>query len=421
MYKSSLCWNARRSLAALLSLSIGAFAAPARATLSFDEALAAAEARAPELTARRRAIDAAEDSRRAADSLPDPKLVLGLDNVPVDGPDRWSLDRDFMTMRRIGVMQDVPNAAKRRARADLAAATAEREKATFTVDRLTLRRDAALAWLGRYYLERKLALFEELDRENRTLIATAQARLAGGQGMAADLTMARLDVAVFADRRDDLTRELTRTKATLARFVGDAADEALAGNPPRFGIDAAQLRSQLHLHPELAVFDPMAAQATAETQEAQAAKRPDWGVELAYQKRGEPFSNMASLQFSFDLPLFGASRQDPRIAAKLAEEARVASEREAMRRKHAEDLEGWLADYAAVSEKLHRGRDTVVPLAREKADLMLAAYRASKASVTQALSARRELIEASIRVIELEAELAAIGAKLTYLYGGSHQ
>src|SRR5205085_5129768 len=108
-----------------------------------------AEARAPELLARRHSIDAAENVRRAADTLPDPKLVLGLDNVPVDGPDRWSLDRDFMTMRRIGVMQEVPNAAKRRARADVAGAMAEREKAWLTVDRLTIRRDAALAWLTR--------------------------------------------------------------------------------------------------------------------------------------------------------------------------------------------------------------------------------------------------------------------------------
>src|SRR5204862_7620807 len=99
------------AMLALLSFSFNVFAG-----LSFEDALTAAEARAPELLARRHSIDAAENVRRAADTLPDPKLVLGLDNVPLDGPDRWSLDRDFMTMRRIGVMQEVPNAAKRRAR-----------------------------------------------------------------------------------------------------------------------------------------------------------------------------------------------------------------------------------------------------------------------------------------------------------------
>ncbi|MFL6623212.1 MAG: TolC family protein [Sulfurifustis sp.] len=402
----------------LLLAAAGAvfIAAPAAAALSFADAVASAEARAPELTARRNAVESAETARDAADKLPDPKLVLGLDNVPVEGPDRWSLDRDFMTMRRIGFMQEVPNAAKRRARADAAEAMAERERALLTLDRRTVRRDAATAWLARYYLERRLALLDDLDRETQTLIATAQARLRSGQGMPADATMARFEAAMLADRRDDLMRDLARAKAALARFVGDAGNDPLAGDPPVFRIDTDHLRRQLHQHPELAVYEPMAAQAAAETREAQATKRPDWAVELAYQKRGEAFGDMASLQFTFDLPIFTGSRQNLRIAAKLKEQERIASEQEAMRRKHAEELEAWLADYAAVSQKLARTRDTFLPLAQEKADLVLAAYRASKVDITQVLTARRELIEARIKAIELDAEQSAIAAKLVYLY-----
>ena len=77
---------------------------------------------------------------------------------------------------------------------------------------------------------------------------------------------------MLADRRDDLTRELARAKAALGRFVGDSANDALAGNPPAFRIDTVHLREQLHRHPELVVFEPMASQAAAETREAQAAK-----------------------------------------------------------------------------------------------------------------------------------------------------
>src|SRR5262249_19753466 len=156
---------------------------------------------------------------------------------------------------------------------------------SLVVDRLMIRRDAALAWLSRHYLERKLALFDDLDRENQALISTAQARLAGGQGMPADLTMAKLDAAMLADRRDDLTRDLPRAKKTSKRSAGAAPTEPSPATAPFFPIDTDHLRSQLHLPPELAVFEPMAAQAAAETQEAQAATRPDWGVELAYQKR----------------------------------------------------------------------------------------------------------------------------------------
>jgi outer membrane protein TolC len=397
------------------------YAVPAAAGLSYDEALATAEARAPELSARRHAIDGAQSASVAAGALPDPKLALGLDNVPINGPDALSLGADFMTMRRIGVMQDVPNAAKRRARSDAAAAMTERERSMFTVEQLMVRRDTALAWLRRYYLERRLALLDELERENQLLIKTTQAQIAGGHGALVDSTMARQELVLLEDRRDELVRQLGHAKAALARFVGSAAHDTLVGDSPTFTIDPESLRTRLHRHPELAVFDPLAAQAAAEAREAQAEKRPDWGVGLAYLKRGPAFSDMAMIEFNFDLPLFSASRQDPRIAAKVEAQARIADEREAMLRKHTEELETWLADHVALSRKLKRTQETWVPLTREKANLMLAAYRAGRGELTPTLMARRELIEARMKEIELEAELRAISAKLAYLYAENHQ
>lgn len=68
------------------------------------DALQLAVAESPRLAAQSHALEAVQASIGAAGQLPDPKLVLGVDNLPVDGPDRYSLTRDFMTMRRIGYM-----------------------------------------------------------------------------------------------------------------------------------------------------------------------------------------------------------------------------------------------------------------------------------------------------------------------------
>ncbi|MGF6329304.1 hypothetical protein ABH909_002182 [Pseudomonas sp. BS3782 TE3695] len=35
--------------------------------------------------------------------LPDPKLLLGVQNYPIGSQDRWSFDQDFMTMQMVGV------------------------------------------------------------------------------------------------------------------------------------------------------------------------------------------------------------------------------------------------------------------------------------------------------------------------------
>lgn len=86
--------------------------------LSFPAALEIAQRTAADLAMADAELAASTAQLQAAGRLPDPKLKVGIENIPIDGPDRWSLTRDAMTMRTLGLMQEVPNgpAARRRAR-----------------------------------------------------------------------------------------------------------------------------------------------------------------------------------------------------------------------------------------------------------------------------------------------------------------
>jgi len=402
----------------VLLVSLGGVAGLAGAEpLSFEAALRIASQGSPDIAAQTTSVEAARSASIAAGRLPDPKLSVGIENLPATGAEQWSLTRDFMTMRRVGVMQDVPNSAKREARAAVANAGVARAEAERLVSILTVRRDTALAWLDRYYLERRGALFDELDRENQLFAQAVQARFAAGRDLPADVLAPRQEAAEIADRRDELAGEIARSKAVLKRWVGVAAEEPLAGEPPSLTLDSEHLRDHVHEHPDLAVFVPMTQMAQAEVHEAEAMKRPDWGVELAYGRRGAAFSDMVSLQFTVDLPLFTKTRQDPQIQAKRQELTRVQMQRDAMLRDHTQELEAALAEYAAVSRQLERLRDVHLPLARQKVDYQFASYRAGKADLTAVLAARRELIDQRLRQIELQSKHAIAAARLYYFYG----
>jgi len=314
-------------------------------------------------------------------------------------------------------MQDLPNRAKRQAQTDAAEANIGRAEAERRVSILTVRRDTALAWLRRYYLEQRGALLDELNRENQLFAQAVQAQLSGGRGMPADAVAPKQEAAEIADRRDELAAEIAKSKAVLKRWVGGSAEEPLQGEPPALAIDFQHLREHVHEHPDLAVFVPMTQMAQAEVHEAEATKRPDWGVELDYGRRGGAFSDMVSLQFTLDLPVFAKTRQDPRIQAKRRELARVESERDAMFRDHTQELEGDLAEYEVVTRQLSRLRDTHLPLAQEKVNYQFASYRAGKVDLTSVLVARRELIDQKLKEIELEEKRAAAAARLYYFYG----
>ena len=400
------------AVVALLSLAQPAFAD----SLSFDAALALAVSETPVLRAEALQIDAARQAAIPAGELPDPKLALGIDNLPVTGSDRFTLGSDFMTMQRIGLMQEFPNDAKRGARVDAARGRVAQTVAQTRITRLNVLREAAVAWIARDTVERQLAQIDGLYSENRLFDAAVRARIAGGKGNALDAVAARQEAAMIDARRDALNARRQQAIAALKRWVGPRAAAPLAGTPPDWPITRSTLEHALHTHPELAIFDPKGRVLDAEVAEARADKKPDWALELAYSKRGSQFSDMAMVQVSFDLPVFAAQRQNPRIAAKLAERESLDAEREAVLREHLAMLETDLAEYQRLGSDVTRQRDVLLPLASEKVTLAQASWRGGKGELVDLVMARRERVDAELMLIALEGERRQMAARLHYAY-----
>ena len=417
---NSKCYCTGWSLVAGLAASVLALPSLA-AALTLDEALQLAENNAPSLTAQDAKIQAASSAAIPAGELPDPKLLLGVQNYPIGGPDRWSIDQDFMTMRMVGVSQEMPSSAKRKARIEVADAAIERAAAERRVERLKVRQATALAWINSYSVERKDTLFQDLYKENRLLADTVRAQIAGGRAQPADAVTPKQEAAQLEEQQDDLIRQRAQARAALKRWIGPAANDKPVGSLPEWPVEASDYSHKLQHHPELAAFAPMTREAQAKVREAEAEKQSDWSWEVDYQNRGRQFGDMVSVQFSWDLPLFPDSRQNPKIAAKHAELNQLEAEREALSREHTQQLEDELADYERLNRAVHRTQDSLLPLAKEKVELSMASYRAGKGDLSSVVAARRELIEARLKQIDVEEQRALTSARLYFAYGESSQ
>lgn len=417
---NSKCYCTGWSLVAGLAASVLALPSLA-AALTLDKALQLAENNAPSLTAQDAKIQAASSAAIPAGELPDPKLLLGVQNYPIGGPDRWSIDQDFMTMRMVGVSQEMPSSAKRKARIEVADAAIERAAAERRVERLKVRQATALAWINSYSVERKDTLFQDLYKENRLLADTVRAQIAGGRAQPADAVTPKQEAAQLEEQQDDLIRQRAQARAALKRWIGPAANDKPVGSLPEWPVEASDYSHKLQHHPELAAFAPMTREAQAKVREAEAEKQSDWSWEVDYQNRGRQFGDMVSVQFSWDLPLFPDSRQNPKIAAKHAELNQLEAEREALSRKHTQQLEDDLADYERLNRAVRRTLDSLLPLAKEKVELSMASYRAGKGDLNSVVAARRELIEARLKQIDVEEQRALTSARLYFAYGESAQ
>ncbi len=388
---------------------------PSVHALEFEEAVALAERQSPGLAAQASAIAAARHQAEGAHQLPAPRLAVGVENLPISGMDRWSLSRDFMTMQRLALMQDVPNQDLRDARRQGAEARAERDQAGWELQRRQLRLELRLAWQAVQRGEQRLALLAELLAENQRLIDSLPALVAGGSAMAADLLMARQERLMLSDREDETQRDIAKARAALRRYVGERAVEPLAALAPLPERAADELREHWLRHGELAAFPALQRMAQAELRELDAEDRGDWSWELAYNRRGRQWGDMVSFQLSFALPWDRKSRLQPRLSGKQRELEGVEQERQELQRRLLQSLEEQLAEQATLTRQIERQAQQVLPLARQRAALSLSSYQAGRTSLPELLSARAAVLEARLREIELLAAQDALRAQLETL------
>jgi len=401
---------------ALCSTAIvtGAYAQP---VLTFDQALRLAQDRSRQLVAQDYAAASAREMAVAAAQLPDPTLTAGINNLPINGADKFSLTRDFMTMRSVGVMQEFTRDDKRQARAARFEREAEVAQAGRTQMLANLQRDTALAWLDRYYQERIREVLTAQRDEARLQVEAADAAYRGARGSQADVFAARTAVAQIEDRIAQADLQIATAKSRLARWIGDSASLPLGSAP---AMDAATVEStgvEVHVlhHPQIDLLLKQEQVARAEVDVAQANKRADWSAELMYSQRGPAYSNMISINFSIPLQLDRKNRQDRELAAKLALIDQLQAQRDEVTREHVADVRTWLQQWRSSRDRLARYDSSLLPLAAERARAAAAAYRGGSAPLATVLEARRMEIDIRLERVRLEMENAGAWAQLEYL------
>ncbi|MCE7521890.1 TolC family protein [Alloalcanivorax xenomutans] len=408
-------------LLALLLTSLGsgtvATASPAAAPLSLEQALRLAETRSQALQAQDAAALAARHQSHAAERLPDPMLQLSLANVPVDGPSRFSLDEDPMTMRSVGLAQTFTRKAKRQARSQRFKRQAEEAETGRGVRLATMRQQTAQAWFAYYYQQR---LHELLLRQRRLAAEQVEAqRSAYGSGQASlsEVLEAQTLEAEIGTRLYDASAAVDAAKARLARWVGTLETDRLAIPP---ALDQTRITAHLSDHkpdalPSLARISAQRRSALADADVARAEARADLTWSLMYTQRSEPFSDLASIGVSFPLQWNKKNRQQRQVAAKLAEADRLAAEHEEHLREHLMEVDVLLAQWRSNLKQLRDYEEKLIPLAAQRSASTLSAYRGNNTSLASVLKARLDELATATEKLNLEARTAELWSELEFL------
>ncbi len=410
-----------RAMLALAGLLALITPAAAYEPLSLGAAISAAVARSRSLEASAAAAQGAREMAVAAAQRPDPVLRLSLDNLPVDGPERFSTTRDFMTMRSVSVMQTWPNAAKRQARGErfereADAALSERDRRI-----ALLQAEVAQAWLERHLQEQRIGLLQAQLVEARLLVQTTESAVRGGKATVDDVLGARELLAQLEQGLIGATADRTEARLWLARLTGSAPDQPLADPPPLRQRPAALGKPMLAERlPDIAALQARERAARAEAAVARQELDPDWSVEFMLSQRGRQFSNMASVAVSVPLQWDRSQRQERELAARLSRVEELQAEREEQTRERLLQVQRWQEQWRSGLDRLDLLDTRRAPLSAQRVDAALAAYRGGREGLGPVLQARLAVLDLALERLLLERQTAGAWAQLEYLLIDNH-
>ncbi|MDB5841669.1 MAG: silC1 [Herminiimonas sp.] len=413
-----ICNNQSRFLCRLSVLIMLAFVSSlvhAQSTgLTLTEALRLSLQRSPLSKAAGASVRASQEAAAKANQLPDPTLKVGIDNVPVNGQDRFSTTRDFMTMRRVGIEQQWVSADKRAARSDRAQRAVEMEEGSHLSTLAKVREETAKAWVNVLYGQRALAFLKGIEKQTADDLVAVQAAHRGARAMASDVTQAQMALSQAQDATRKCEQDLRNSRLALARWttapVESVADEMppLVSHVPDLPVDELE-----KYHPMLLAARRAVSLADADTTLATRERRPDWSVEAGFSQRPQ-FSNMVSVSVSIPLPVNRAQKQDRDIAEKsvLGTKARLQYD-DALRELQTE-IQSLSTTLHSLKERVAQLNARLLPSATQQAELATAAYRAGTGSLSAVFNARKMLLERRLQVAEIEKEAALTWAKLEH-------
>lgn len=392
------------------------------AGLSLKEAERMALDTDPMLKMRQAKAQSLRDKAVAEGQLPDPQLTAGVFNVPLDS---FSMSENPTTQIRFGIVQAFPRGRTLAYRQEQAEFRSQLEEQRKRERRLATLRDTRLAYFDAYYRNRSLDVIRDSRRLFTQLVEVTESQYTSGLNTQQDLLRAQLELSRLEDRETRISEAESRSRAELARWVGEPAFGNLAESFPELPepVDLETLEDRLMAHPLILAEDSEVAARRAGVKMAREQYKPGFSLGLEYRLRqgsdpdGSNRSDMMAAMVRMDLPLFTDKRQDRRLAASQQEAVAARWSREDRLLELRRALYAAQASWARLGERLERYEKRLLPEARATAQASFNAYQSAVTEFTTLMRARLTELEMRIDVLRLAVERAKVQVTLLYLGG----
>ena len=242
--------------------------------------------------------------------LPDPNIILGVDNLPVNDP---AFDQFLPSSKVIGFKQQIPSYSLRKAKSERQEELSAKQQliADYTMQRLKAMLTSMLASLDK--VKQQEAYAKKQLEHYKSLEEYFKGRLESGSGVYWRFSEVDVERSLVESKLNDLKAERDDIEAELVRLVGEVPTIPLPNIPQVTWDNTAE-----SVYPVLIAKEDIDI-ADKDVDAADAAFGPDYGVQAIYKQResGANFrgDDWFSVQATISIPLWYEWNQKPKLRA----------------------------------------------------------------------------------------------------------
>ena len=380
------------ALCAVLFLSAqSAFASDLRLADLIHEALE----NSPELKAVGAGVSAARYRVPQAQSLEDPKVMVGYQN---DGFDRFNYGESKDAQWQVSASQLLPYPGKRALKGEIAAKEAENAEANAYIARYStiftvtgLYYDLFLAYKVIDLLQDRGVLYGRIEE-------AATARYASGAGSQQEVLLAQTEKYLIREREETQRQRVASAEAMLNAALGREGNQPLGRplepvtHPFAYSLAETIRMAQANSH-VIVAKEKLVQAAEARVQLARKAYYPDVTVSANYAARGGVEKDMWSVAAQINIPLYSQTKQRPALFEAQALLAKAKSEVESMKLAVSSTIQDSYATVKTAERQMDLYKNGLIPKASQDIQAGLSSYATGNIEELRVITSLKALID----------------------------
>jgi outer membrane protein TolC len=353
----------------------------------------------------------------------DPKLSIGLLNLPTDS---YDFDQEPVTQLKLSYIQQFPSGDSLEVKKQNTLQQSEMTKIDMALRQLDILRQVRLAYLEVVYLEKAKKTIQKNTKLFEQLVGIVQSLFSVGRNKQQDLIRAQLGVSRLDDRLAKIDQQINNQRSILARWIGvESSLQPLADDLPQIisvaiNEEFEDSRQLLLSHPRILKLDKQLLIARNNIQMVEESLKPGYTMNFSYAYRddaqnGTERADFLSAAITFDLPIFTDNRQDRNRLSKENEYQSLKNKRLEQIQQLASDYQQQYRDEILLTRRKQLFEENLLPQSRQQSQATLLAYQSDRASFSDVMRSYMDELDVLLDVHRINIDILKTRTRLQYL------